>query len=176
MARTLSATFRAALAAQETEEVPIVLITITHADLDTPLRLSSDPTQRLTDNGSPPTELDPPVYGTQSRGTDYLFLPMGIVLPDDREDAAPAARLEIDNIGRETIALLRSTTDPALVHMEIVLASALDTVEIDLPELDLVSADYNINTVSVNLAINPLVTEPYPAHRFTPAGFPALFS
>jgi hypothetical protein len=165
--RTVSLTMRAAMNAQETGEIPVVLLTITHPDLATPIRLSSDPTTRIT--------TDPLVYGTVSRGQSFQFLPFSVVLPDDKDEAPPSAHLVVDNIDRELIALIRSTSSPATVAMEMVLASAPDSVEILFPELDLVSAEYDQVAVNIGLAIDALLTEPYPAGAMNPSGFPGLF-
>jgi hypothetical protein len=167
MARTVSMTMRQAMNAEETGEVPIVLLTIDHPDLDEPNLISSDPTTRLT--------IDPLVYGTVSRGENYLFLPFSVVLPDDKDDSPPQARITIENIDRRLIPLLRSTSLPASVTMEVVLASSPDIVEILLPELDLVSADYDAETITITLAQNALQTEPYPVDLITPSNFPGLF-
>jgi hypothetical protein len=46
--RVLSLNFRKALYAQESGEVPIFLLTITHPSLAAPIRLSTDPTARIS--------------------------------------------------------------------------------------------------------------------------------
>ena len=106
MSRSLSLTLRRALNAQEAGEVPAWLLTITHPLLDAPIRLSSDPTVRLT-------EAPEITYGTVSRGESYMFLPISFPLPDEKGDATPLMRLTLDNVGRELINILRSTTTPA---------------------------------------------------------------
>lgn len=50
--RTLSLDFRSAIFSQESDEVPIFLVTIEHESLEDPIRLTSDPTVRLTGPGS----------------------------------------------------------------------------------------------------------------------------
>jgi len=165
--RTLSLTMRGAMNAQETGEVPVFLLRITHALLDAPILISTDPTQRLSDS--------PLVYGTRSRGEDYMFLPMGYAMPDETDGGVPAMRLTIENVGLELIALLRSTSTPAQVGMELVLASAPDMPEITLPQFELVGADYDAEQVILTLALNGLATEPFPFGSFSPATFPGLF-
>ena len=164
--RTTSLNFRAAAYAEENDKIPIVLLTIDHPTLIGPIRLSSDPTTFLT---------DAPVWATVSRGNNYFFVPFSIVIPDDKEQAPPQAKISLDNIDRSIIPLLRSTDTPATVTIEIVLSSAPDTVEIEFPTMDLVAADYDASTVTLTLSIDALMSEPYPAHSFDPAGFPALF-
>ncbi|WP_100962635.1 DUF1833 family protein [Bosea sp. FBZP-16] len=165
--RTLSLTMREALNTEHSGEVPVFLLRITHALLEEPILISTDPTERL--------EESPLTYGTRSRGQSYIFLPMNFALPDETDGGVPAMRLTIDNVGRELINLLRSTSTPALVAMELVLASAPDAVEIAMPQFELVSADYDAEQVTLTLALNGLATEPFPYGSFSPATFPGLF-
>ena len=165
--RLLSITMRHALSNQETGEVAVVLLTIRHPMLPAPIRLSSDPTQRLSNV--------PLTYGTVSRGHAYLFFPFSHVLPDEVDDRAPAAQIQIENVSRDLIQLLRSANTSAKVDMELVLASAPDNVEIEYLGFDLSAVTYNAEIVTLELTIDSLDTEPYPAGKFTPAGFPGLF-
>lgn len=165
--RTLSLTMREALNTEHSGEVPVFLLRITHALLEEPILISTDPTERL--------EESPLLYGTRSRGQSYIFLPMNFALPDETDGGVPAMRLTIDNVGLELIGLLRSTSTPALVAMELVLASAPDDVEIAMPQFELVSADYDAEQVTLTLALNGLATEPFPYGSFSPATFPGLF-
>ena len=68
----VSLNFRTQAWAQETGVVVICLLTITHDDLDEPILLSTDPTQRLYEYGADQ------VFGTVSRGVDYVFFPMSL--------------------------------------------------------------------------------------------------
>ena len=74
---TVSLNFREAAYAAETGRVLIALMTIDHADLAEPIRISTDPTQRLEDL----TTDEEVVYGTESRGETFLFCPVRIKLP-----------------------------------------------------------------------------------------------
>jgi hypothetical protein len=156
-----------ALNAQETDEVPIALLTITHDDLVEPIYVSSDPTHRISD--------EPLIYATHSRGNDFLFLPFEFNLPDDRSDSPPRVSLEVDNTQRELITLLRSISSAAFIKMEVVLASSPDNVEIELPSLQLATGTMDENTVKIDLIVDGLINEPFPAGLFTPGAFPGLF-
>ena len=167
MSRDLSSGFLAAIFAQETDEVPICLLTITHQDLSSPIYLCSNPTERISD--------DPLIYATNSRGNQYLFLPFDFTMPDDRYDSAPTVNLVIDNIDRTLIGLLRSISSPASITVEIILASSPDQVEISLPGLQLGNAKMEEHSVTIDLIADPLVNEPFPGGSFTPGAFPGLF-
>lgn len=167
MSRNLSPGFIAGLYDQESEEVVICLLTVTHEDLDAPIYLSSDPTTRLSN--------DPLIYGTMSRGNEYLFLPFEFTLPDDKSDSPPRIDLSMDNTDRSLVAILRSISTPASIMVEIVLASDLDAVEIQLPALQLSDVTLDEGRISATLVADGLINEPHPAQLFTPGSFPGLF-
>lgn len=169
MSRSVSQVFRQAAFSEETDEVVIVLLTIMHGGITKPIRLSSDPTQRLEE---PVEEV---VYGTVSRGENFLFYPFGIDLPSDEAEAAPRARISVDNVRREITKAIRSITTPPTVTIEIVLASQPDVVEAVFPEFDLVDVKYDSLVVEGTLTLDSLAGEPYPAGRYDPARFPGLF-
>ncbi len=165
--RSLSLNFRRALFAQESGEIPIFLLTITHPSLTTPIRLSTDNTTRIS--------TDPLVYGTVSRGNTFLYAGVGVQLPDEQDRAAPAAKLIIENITRELVPTARSIASPASCMIEVVLASALDTVELVFPGLDMSNLQYDQATLQFDLTMDALVTERFPSGTFGPANFPGLF-
>lgn len=167
MARTLSLTFRNAMMAENTGAVVVALLTISHPLYLQPLRISSDPTQRITDV--------PLTYATISRGNTYTFVPMTLVLPDDIDERAPTARLIVDNISRELITAIRSFTSPPKCSMELVLSDSPNVVEVAYPEFDIKNTQYNPNSITFELAIESLTDEPLPAGSFNPSGFPGLF-
>lgn len=156
-----------ALTRQETGEIPIMLVTVEHADLAAPARFSSVAVTRHSDT--------PLVYKAVSRLEDYYFVPMQIRLPDSRRDAPPTAAIRISNVGRELIAALRSIATPAAVTLELVLQSDPDTVAIAFPVLDLAEAAYDRDFIDITLGIDAFATEPFPAGAFTPGAFPGLF-
>lgn len=165
--RVLSLNFRKALFAQESSEIPVFLLTITHPSLTTPIYLSTDATARLT--------LDPLTYGTVSRGKTFLYAGIDVTLPDEQDKTPPASKLTIDNVTRELIPLARSVNTPPSVTIEAVLASALDVVEMAWPVLDMSNLTADASTLQFDLTMDALVTEPYPSGSFSPGAFPALF-
>jgi len=167
--RTLSLTFRQAMFAQESGEVAVFLLTISHPSLvDGPIRLSSDPTSRLS--------TDPLSYGTVSRGETFLFVGMEIALPDEQEKSPPATKMIISNVDRSIIPLVRSINSPAQVKMEGLLVSDLATVEFTVPQLDIINVNYDAGQLTFDLAMDALAIEPYPYLTFSPAVFPGLYT
>ena len=165
--RVLSLNFRQALFAQESGEVPIFLLTITHPDLADPIRLTTDPTERKS--------TDPLVYRTMSRGEEFLFAGVDVTLPDEQDKAPPSSKLSIANVTRELIPLARSVSTPPSVKIEAVLASAPDDVEMTWPAMDMTNLTYDATFLQFDLTMDSLVTEPYPSGTFSPAAFPGLF-
>ena len=157
MTRSVSNITREALYSQETGEAFLVLLTIDHISLDVPIRVSSD------------------AVDTESRGLNFIAFPFELNLPDDQENAAPRARLKIDNVDRTIVKTLREITSPANVLIEVVRAADADIVEAKFLNFKLVNVTYNAKTVEGDLTIEDFTSEPYPANSFSPSLFPALF-
>lgn len=168
MSRTLGDVLRAAMFAQQTGEGAGILITITHPDAATPIRLSSDPTVRLSTT--------PLMYGTVSRGEQFLFVGMDTRPPDEKDQAPPRSRLVLSHVGREAVALARSVVSPPQAKIEIVRLRAPNVVEIAFPELDMTSVEWDIDQISFDLQADALSAEPYPSGTFDPAHFTGLFA
>lgn len=165
--RILSLDMRQAMFAQETGEVAVGLLTITHPSLSDPIVISTDPTERYS--------TDPLVYGTTSRGTQFIYVGMAVTLPDEQDKAPPASKLIISNVTRDLVPLARSVSSPPSVKIEIVRAAAPDTVEISVPAMDMVNLQYDSGQLTFDLAIDAFALEPFPAGNYDPASFPGLF-
>jgi len=172
---TLSLEFKREASAQHSADAGILLLTIASAELPEPLRLSNDPTARLS--------IRPLRYGTKSRGETYYFAPMTIVHPDDPDDGSQRSRLAISNIvGRDedgsvvtVIDIVESTVARAEVLIEVVLKSNPDVVDTYWTELLTADATFDAAQVSLDLAVDGNESEPFPAGRCTPGHTPTLF-
>lgn len=174
MSRRISLNARAAQETAGTAEVEVALFVIEHADLDTPVRLSTDPTERLS--------TDPLRYGTRApwMGADpatdpYLFVLASAEFPSDVEDAPAGAVLVLENVDNDIARLLRSFTDRATVHMAVVLASSPDLIEAEFRDMQLISADGDAAEVALTISRAPIEEESVPMERFTKDRFPGLF-
>jgi len=165
----VSLNFRQSAYAQETGDFPICLITIDHADLTDPIRISTDPTERLVETAADI------IYGTASRGNDFYFFPCKLKLPDDTDEGPGVMRLEFDNVNRDYIEIIRSIVGPPSVTVEMVMASALDTVEAQWPGFLITSIKYDATTITATMVPEMLDREPYPAGSYTPGNHPGLF-
>lgn len=163
---TISTAFKNAIFAQQSSEVLILLLTITHPDLTDDILLATDPYDVLPIAG---------VRGVVSRGLEFVYLPINFTLPSDDDTGAARAKLTIDNIDRRIVAAIRSVTGNLQCKMELVLASDVDAVELSFDGFELANAQYDAMTVETELFINNYEEEPFPAGRFVPSLFPGLF-
>lgn len=162
----ISLDLRQAMADEQTDAVAITLVTIAHASLPTPIRLSSDRSLHLSE--------DPLIYGTRSRGNDYLWVPMSIIWPGDTDQLTAEARLVIDILDREVMSAVRATGTRAVALLELVQDSSPDLVEMSVGHLELRSAPYDEATVELVLSQEDFWGESWPARRQTPILFPGL--
>lgn len=166
MSRSLSTRARNAMFAQQTSEVFIVLLTISHPSFDDDIRVSSDPFELLPIAN---------VRGVVSRSKEYVFIPFDIILPQQDDTNVARATLSVDNIGREIVSAVRTADSAVNVKIEVVLASDVDTPEISLDGFQLSSVSYDAFTVSGELSMEYYDLEPFPSLRFTPPDFPGIF-
>lgn len=172
--RRISLTSRLSADASHSGDVEIFLLRITHPDLDGDyVRLSSDPTARLS--------VEPLVYGTRSTwlsdgGDPYLFVLASALLPDDRDEQTGSTQIELEAVDQDIAQVLRSTIQRATVDIAIVRASDPDTVDLEVRDLALMSAEAaSAGTITLTIGRESITSEPWPAHRMTRSLFPALF-
>ena len=157
MSRNITFAARAALNAPETGEAFLILLTISHAQLPLPIRVTSD------------------AVATASRGESFVPFPFELSLPDDNDGRSPEARLVIDNIDRQIVRAVRLLPSAPLVLIEIVRAAEPDTVEARFEDFRLTDVSYDSQAVEGNLTVEDFTAEPFPAFLFSPGLFPGLF-
>ena len=172
--RRVSLTQRAALEDPHSAEVEVVLMQFEHPSLSAPLRLSTDPTERIS--------AEPLTYGTRSswNGADpeeapYLFVLASAEVPGDQEEGAAPAALVLENLDASIGELLTSFTDRATVHLAIALASTPDVIEAEFRDLKLVAASGTEAEIVLSVTRAPIEDESVPSVRMTPTLFPGLF-
>lgn len=171
--RRLSLNARMMQDAESTSEIYVLLFRFEHEDLEAPIRLSTDNTERLTS--------EPLTYGTRSTwgGADpstepHLWIIASALVPSDLDDAPAAGQIVLDNLDRKIVELLRSFTTPASVSMAVVLASSPDVIEQEWTDLDLVSHDVDAGEIMISFSREEIEQEFYPAGRMTRSRFPGL--
>ena len=140
----------------ETEDIWLVLLTLTHATLVEPIRVVNNIT-RIASNGE----------HFEAFGFDFEF-------PADASDRPPQARLVIDNVSLELVETIRSISSPPLVRMDFIRSSAPDVLELTLQGFSLKDTSWDAQRMSGTLAQEDIVTEGYPADNFSPASFRGL--
>lgn len=156
MSRSLSPVALESAFAQETGEVWLVLCTITHPSLATPLRFVND-MQSLT-----------------SRGNLYIAFPFEVEFPEEDADSAGEARIVLDNIDQSIVRAIRAMSGPPEITLEVILASDPDTVEAEFPGMVLRDARYDAARVTGTLRFEDITSEPI-SIEMTPQRFPGLF-
>lgn len=164
----ISDNFKEVAYSQETDVAYIVLLKLSTSELSDDLYLCNIPVEKFTDLGEN-------IYGCTSNGQRYIFLPFQVVLPHDDKTGVITAKLTIDNVNRQIVQYARQTKKAIDVDVSVVLSNNLDNVEIEYKGFKLTNVTYDGFTVSGNLSIEYLGSEPFPAGRFTPSGFPGLF-
>ncbi len=157
MSRSLSTTAQAAVNAQQTEEVFLILLTIDHADLSQPIRVVSNNENIV------------------SGGNTFVAYPFELTPPGDDLDQVPTAKLKIDNVDRQIVDAVRVLSSPATVTMQVVLASSPDTVELEFSNMVLRQVEYDALVVEGTMEYEDVFHSAFPAHTFTPQSNPGLF-
>ncbi len=146
---------RSAYAAQ-TDDVWLVLLTISHSDLSDDIRVVNN-TEDVT-----------------SRSNLYVKFAFDLSLPIDSNERTPAAELRIDNVSSEIAQAVRSISTAPSVKIEIIRAAEPDSVELAMDGFFLRDVRWDVSTVSGTLVLDDIDTEPYPAGIFSPASFPGV--
>ncbi|TPG50672.1 DUF1833 domain-containing protein [Rhodanobacter glycinis] len=155
--RVVSVNALRAMLAQETAEVFLCCITITHPAIVT---------QRLVNN---------PQALVRSAGT-YTPCPMQMTLPAQRSDQIPQVNLVIDNVDRTVLEQIRTVAGIPQVTMEVVLASSPDVVEAGPFDFSLLVAAYDVMVLTGTIGYaDDVLNQKVPAMEYTPTNSPGLF-
>jgi len=155
--RSLSAAAKNAIFSSQTSEVFLVLLTVDHDDLDSPVRVTSDSQQ------------------TTSNGNDYTPFPFVISLPAETDAELAKVNLTIDAVDRSLIEIIRSLTSPPSITLEVVLASDPDTVEAGPFDFTMRDVQYDALTITSSLQFEDILNTKWPGDSFTPSLYTALF-
>lgn len=155
--RLLSPTFLRAMHAQESAEVLLPLVRLSHADWDDDVRLVPD-WQPIT-----------------HQGEEYIPYAFEITLPDDDAEGVPVLRWVADNVSRELVILLRAVTDKITARVVWVLASQPDFVEAGPFEVEMTAVEYDAQSLSGTMQVEPILDEPFGYLTMTPKTTPGLF-
>ncbi|MFA7279821.1 MAG: DUF1833 family protein [Sterolibacterium sp.] len=160
---------------QESPEVHLVFLTISHPEL-------SDPIYVVLDSSEAMSEPNRFIYA----GIEYIAFPFEIELLSDT-DSVPKARLSIQNVDKVIGETIANLTNPPRMRFEVVPASYFDLnvtprVELETPvpmyvadELYLTNVDVDAMTVTGQIESWNYSQETWPGRRATQNRCPGLF-
>lgn len=157
MSNNLTNVLKGEMFSQASGDPFLMLIELSHPSFDT---------IRLVNN----------TVNVTSRANEYQAFPVRITLPTDDGETAREVTIEFDNVSRELVNEFRTVTDFIDVKIEMVLASNLDYVEIELDELKIRDISYNLNTIQAKLFSDDFLNTELSSERYTPTNFPGIFS
>lgn len=157
MSTTLTETQRGELHAPQCATVWLHLVTITHDDLVAPIRLVDDRADIV------------------SRSNTYTAWPFEIELPGEDPESFPGATLSLCVVDRTVLSQIRALSSAPAVTVEVIRQSAPDTVVVGPFSFDVASAQVSELGVTLALAHEPILNEPYPGLTYTPNRFPGMF-
>lgn len=163
-----SENFNSQAFAQETSVALIDLLTLSVEGESEPVLICDVPHQKFPDLGEE-------VYGVESNGKRFIYLPFNVTLPRDDKTGSVTAKLTIENVDRNIIRYARGYLKPIDVKIQVVLSSDTNYVEIEFSDFKLTNINYDGFQIEGDLSIEYLGLEPFPSGRFTPSGFPGLF-
>lgn len=158
MARNYSAQYKSTLAKVSAEEAPLILLEINHAALSQPVRVVND-MQDLTSNGNL-----------------FIACPFRYVLPDDFENQLPKAKLAVDNIGRDLMYWIETTSggQGSTVKMMSVMRSRPDLIEWS-STMNLYNVQVTMKEISAELGFDNMFAKPAVALQYRPDNTPGIF-
>ena len=159
MPRSLSLLARQSLTAQETDVVWVALIEIKLASLSRSLIFCSPSNTNITHTS-----------------TTWTAFPFELTLPDERDDKPPRVTITIDNIDRQVMAAVRPLKTAPTIDLSIV-TSADNFAAKEIGPLVFTLQDINVTaqTLTATLEYESILSEAYPATRFDPVQFSAIF-
>ena len=159
--RSTSATFKAAVNAQNTDAAFLVELTIAHSSITTLSFVNAR-------------------QDVSTLGATFTAFPFEITLPADFDDELPRVQISIDMIDQSIIAELRGLVGPPTISIQVVLADddtlVYDTIEAGPFELALRHINYDDMVITGDLQSEDLLNEPFPGWFYTPQTAPGLWS
>ena len=160
MSRTTSVALRQLANAQESGQVLLALIEISHAlILNGPLRLVQD------------------VKPLVSHGNLYTAFPFQIVLPDESTEGTPRVKLTLDAVDQSIMTAIRTLPPNATpsITVALVVASQPDVIEMSMQGLGLRTVTGDAQKIEGELLIDEEDLQRFPEGSFTPFDFPGMF-
>ena len=110
-----------------------------------------------------------------SKAITYYAFPFEITLSPQDDDSERQISATFDNVSLELIDELRSQTTPLRVEFDLVFSNDLDSPEISIKDLRLISINYNARTISAQLIYDDILSAGFPSYKYGPTTFKGLF-
>lgn len=157
MSNTLSAELLAQLFAQTSNDPYLTLITLSHESFDEDIRLVNNSADLV------------------SRGLTFQAFPMKIRFPVDDGETARDFTIDFDNASIELIESIRSVTTQISVHLEMVLASLPDVVQVEQGELNIATITYTSTRITARIVLDSFLNVEMTSERYGPSNFGGIF-
>jgi len=159
MARSIPTAVLEAMLAQQTGEVFLVLLDVSHSGFASTYHFVNNP------------------VSITSNSTTYQPFPFTLTLPEDSAERAPRATITFGNVTREIMAEVRSVSGNERIQVDfhIIVASSPNDYVATFTNYELHNIVYDAMALSGELILGDFLAEPFPPDRFTPNLFPALF-
>jgi hypothetical protein len=156
MPNNISPELLAQLYAQESDDVLLFLVTLSHQSFSD-IRLVNN-TENIVSNGN-----------------TYQAFPMDITLPTDDGETERQLQIEFDNVSLDLIDEIRSVTDPIQVKIELVLASNPNFIQYSYEELQIRTVGYNKFRIQAKLYMDSFLNVELTSEKYVPSLYPGLF-
>jgi hypothetical protein len=160
---------RRAMAAAETDEAYLYLVTLDHDSLDAPLRFVAALRENQTD--------------IVSRGNAYIAYPFAIAFPNSEDGSRARTRVRITAVSdpehpeNDVVLILRNLQgDPPTITLETVLYRQPDEVERQAPDMVLEEVTTDRLVIEGSLAYEDVLTQRFPKDDYIPSKWPGAFS
>lgn len=158
MARGYSAAYKSTLAQVSAPEVGLILLVLVHSSLSEPVRIVND------------------VEDLISNGDTFIGLPFRCILPDDFDGQLPKAQLTIDNVGKELMEWIETTSggNGSIVTFSQVMRSRPDQIEWSIT-MNLYNVHVTMQDITAELGFENLFAKPAVKLKYRPDNSPGIF-
>jgi hypothetical protein len=146
-----------AINAQNTGEVFLTLLTLTHPSMPVDLHFVNNFTN------------------VTSNGVVFVAWPFDLPFPETGSDSLPTLTLTIDNVDQSIATAIMGITTPITVQLACVLASNPDQIEVGPLVLRIRSTEISMQQITAVLVFEDLLNEPFPYETYVPGNAPGLF-
>lgn len=157
MVRQVSQRLLEAFYANESSELLLVLMMLTHEDWAAPVYLVRD-SEALVSNS-----------------ITYQPFPFNLSLPNDTDEGMPVLKFVCQNVSQEIIGKMRAVVGDIDCTVTWALRATPDIPEAGPFDVVMRGIEYDAQTVSGALALDPILEEPFGYRKMTPGNTPAIF-